>query len=141
MKKIRILMAGTAVTGAALSAALWGAGIAVAAPDVVGDTYDDASQAIEDEGGTVVVATRVGDSLDQGACIVTTASDASFLRIDTSDEGEVLLSLNCAGSYATATNPGASVASPAGRTAKSAAEEAAAEEETQALEETSEPDV
>jgi hypothetical protein len=51
---------------------------------------------------------------------------------------EVRLNLNCAGGYATATNPGASVASPAGREAKAAEEAAAAEE--QELAEVSTPD-
>ncbi len=97
----------------------WGAPMAAAAPDVSGETYSDASKAIEDDGGKAVVATRVGDTLEQGDCIVTTVSDASFLRIDTSDEDEVLLSLNCAGGYATATNAGPSLASPQGRAAKS----------------------
>jgi hypothetical protein len=52
---------------------------------------------------------------------------------------EVRLNLNCAGGYATATNPGASVASPAGREARAAADEAAAAEE-QELAEVSTPD-
>ena len=52
---------------------------------------------------------------------------------------EVRLNLNCAGGFATATNPGASVASPAGREARAAAEEAAAAEE-QELAEVSTPD-
>lgn len=141
MKKLFNILTGALVAGAAVSVAFVGAGVASAAPDVSGETYADASEAIEGDGGTAVVATRVGDTLEQSDCIVTTVSDASFLRIDTSDDGEVLLSLNCAGSYATATKPGASVASPAGRAAKSKAEEEAAEEEQKSLEETSEPDV
>jgi hypothetical protein len=54
-----------------------------------------------------------------------------------------MLSLNCAGAYATATNPGASLLNPAGREAKAAADEAAAQaaaEEEAALEEVSTPD-
>lgn len=139
MKKIINALAGTAITGAALSAGLWGAGIAAASPDVSGETYSDASQAVEDDGGKPVVATRVGDTLEQSDCIVTTVSDASFLRDSSPDEDEVLLNLNCAGGYATATNSGPSLASPAGRAAKAKADEAAAEEEKKALEATSEP--
>jgi hypothetical protein len=141
VKKIINALAGAAISAAALSAGLWGAGIASAAPDVVGDTYDDATKAIEDDGGTAVVATRVGDTLDQGDCIVTTVSNASFLRIDTSDDNEVLVSLNCAGSYATATTPGPSLGSPVGRAAKAKADEEAAKEEEESLEETSTPGV
>ena len=47
--------------------------------------------------------------------------------------------LNCNGGYATATNPGASLASPDGRKAKAAADEAAAAEEAE-LAEVSTPD-
>jgi hypothetical protein len=136
MKKLIVFGAGSVV---AASAALFGAGIASAAPDVVGQPYSDAVQTIEDEGGTVVVAARVGDKLDQDDCIVTNAWDASFLRDGTADEDEVMLALNCAGEYATATNPGASVASPLGREAKSAAEEEAAKQEEQALAEPATP--
>ncbi|MDT5016870.1 MAG: hypothetical protein QOD39_3030, partial [Mycobacterium sp.] len=91
MKKLSVFGAGLLVAAAA-SAALLGAGTAAAAPDVTGDTYSDATSAIDDDGGKPVIATRVGDKLEQGDCIVTTVSDASFLRIDTSDESEVLLS-------------------------------------------------
>jgi hypothetical protein len=140
VKKLGVL-ASAAMTGAAVSAALWGAGIASAAPDVVGKTYSDASKAIDDDGGKAVIATRVGDTLEQSDCIVTTVSDASFLRIDTADDSEVLLSLNCAGGYATATTAGPSVASPEGRAAKSEAEKKAAEEEEDSIEGASQPDV
>ncbi len=46
--------------------------------------------------------------------------------------------LNCNGGYATANTPGPSLASPEGREAKAAADEAAAEEQ-QTLEEVSTP--
>ena len=137
--KMRIIVgAGSAVIAAAATALL-GAGAASAAPDVVGDTYSDAVEAIEDDGGTAVVTARVGDKLEQDDCIVVTAADTAFLRIDSSGE-QVSLALNCAGSYATATNPGASAQNPLGREAKSAAEEEAAEEEQQELEEAATPD-
>ena len=50
----------------------------------------------------------------------------------------VLFYLNCNGGYATATKPGNSLASPEGREAKAAADEAAAQEQ-QTLEEVSTP--
>ena len=127
--RIRVLGVGAAVSAIALS----GTATATAAPDVVGQTYSDAVAAIEEGGGTAVVAARVGDKLDQGDCIVTNAWDASFLRIDASGT-QVHLALNCAGSYATATNPGASVANPLGRAAKSKAEEEAENQELEELE-------
>ncbi|MEO3758155.1 hypothetical protein ABGB19_07705 [Mycobacterium sp. B14F4] len=129
-----------AVASAAVTMALFGTGTAAAAPDVVGQTYSDAKDAIEEDGGSAVVAARVGDQLDEGDCIVTNAWDASFLRIDASDESQIQVALNCAGEYATATDPGASVASPLGRVAKSKAEEEAAEQEEQELAEAATPD-
>jgi hypothetical protein len=144
VKKLIVLGAGSiAGAAAAISTALLGSGIAAAAPDVVGQTYADASTAIEDEGGTAVVAVRTGDKLEQDECVVTNAWDAPFMR-DVGDafehaDSEVMLSLNCAGGYATATNPGASIMSPAGREAKAAADEAAAAEEEE-LEEVSTPE-
>ncbi|OBB12198.1 hypothetical protein A5761_22725 [Mycolicibacterium setense] len=122
---------------------LFGAGVATAAPDVVGETFGDASSAIEDDGGTAKVAVTVGSKLSQDDCVVTHAWDAPFVR-DAGDEythaeDEVMLSLNCDGGYASATHPGASLASPAGREAKKAADEAAAAEEEE-LAEASTPD-
>jgi hypothetical protein len=139
MKKLMFLGTGAAVAAAAASAALFGAGVAGAAPDVVGQTYADAVSAIEEEGSSAVVAVRVGSKLAQDDCIVTNATDAPFVRdMDFAGEfghadSEVMLSLNCDGGYATATNPGASLASPAGRLAKAAADEAAAAEEQELL--------
>jgi hypothetical protein len=129
-----VIGAGSAVLAAtAASAVLLGAGVAAAAPDVVGDKYSDAAKAIKDAGGTAVVATRVGDKLEQDDCIVTNAWDSAFLRIDSSGN-QVSVALNCAGAYATAVNPGASVQDPLGRKAKSEAEQEAAQQEQQELE-------
>jgi hypothetical protein len=145
MKYSSIVGSGTLIAAAG-SAALFGAGVAAAAPDVVGQPYADAVTAIEEEGGTAVVAVRTGDKLPQDECIVTNAWDAPFVRDlvyeDTAfahAEGEVMVSLNCAGDFATATNPGASLLSPAGREAKAAAEEEAAAAEEEELEEVSTP--
>lgn len=142
MKKL-VVGAGAAVaTGAAVSM-LFGAGVAAAAPDVVGQTYSDASSAIEDSGASAKVAVTVGSKLSQGDCIVTNAWDAPFVRDSGGSFGhadsEVMVALNCDGDHATAEHPGASVASPAGREAKEAADEAAAEEQQQ-LEAVSTPD-
>jgi hypothetical protein len=139
VKKLIGFGAGPAVAAAAASAALFGAGIAAAAPDVVGEKYADAVEAIEEEGGTAVIASRVGDKLEQDECIVTNAWDASFLRIDEAAEDQVMLALNCAGEFATATNPGPSIGSPMGREAKSAAEEEAAQQEEEELAEAATP--
>lgn len=134
MKHLTVLEA-TAVGVIALSAGVFGAGVAAAASEYDGQTYADAAAAIEESGGTPIVVTRVGDQLPQDECIVMNAQDHSFLRPDPEDvymlsvTDEVRLHLNCAGGFATATDPGSSVASPAGRAAMAAAEEAAAAEE------------
>jgi hypothetical protein len=132
------LAVGVAAAAAAVSAALYGAGIAGAAPDVVGDTYSDAVAAIERQGGTAVIATRVGSGADADDCIVTNAWNAPFLRDGESASGEVMVALNCNGAVASAGTAGNSAASPAGREAKAAADEAAAAEKAP-LEEVSTP--
>ena len=126
-----IISAGVGAAGVALG--LFGAGIASAAPDVVGMTYGDAVSAIEDDGGTAKISVTVGDRQDaMGDCLVTNATDAPFVRdLDWAGEfghadGEVLLALNCNRGAATGTTPGASAASPEGRDFTAKAEEAAA---------------
>jgi hypothetical protein len=126
VKRIMVLGAGSVGTAAA-AVALFGTGIA-AADDYAGQTYADASSAASDAGLTVVIASRVGDFLEQDDCIVTSSQNAPFLHGDDFAHvtDTVRFNLNCAGAVATASSPGASVASPAGREAKSTLEEAAA---------------
>lgn len=128
LKKI-IVSAGIGAAGVALG--MWGAGIASAAPDVVGMTYGDAVSAIEDDGGSAKISVTVGDRQDaMGDCLVTNAVDAPFTRYNDGEaahaDGEVLLALNCNRGAATASVPGASAASPEGRDFTAKAEEAAA---------------
>jgi hypothetical protein len=143
VKKSIVLSAGS-VLAASACMALFGTGVATA-DDYAGQTYADASSAASDAGQSVVVAGRVGDKLSQDECIVTRSQTAPFVRDlvyeDTAfahADSEVQFYLNCNGGYASATNPGASVASPEGREAKAAADEAAAAEEAP-LEEVSTP--
>ena len=138
MKKSIVLSAGSVVAASACMV-LFGTGVA-AADDYAGQTYADASAAASDAGLTVVVAGRVGNKLEQDECLVTRSQTAPFASaIDGAHyDSQVQFYLNCNGGYATATNPGASLASPEGREAKAAADEAAAEEE-QSLEEVSTP--
>ncbi|CDO07285.1 hypothetical protein C1S82_04260 [Mycolicibacterium cosmeticum] len=126
MKKLIVLGSGT-VGALAATTALFGTGVA-AADDYAGQTYSDASSAAGDAGQTVVVAARVGDKLDQGDCIVTRSQTAPFASANDGAHvsNTVQFYLNCNGGVATATNPGASVASPEGRAAKAAADEAEA---------------
>ncbi len=142
MKKLIVIGSG-AIGALALSTAL-GTGVA-SADDYAGQTYSDASSAASDAGQTVVVAARVGDKVDQGDCLVTRSQTAPFASandgVHVSDT--VQFYLNCNGGVATATTPGNSLASEAGRAAKAAEEQAAAEaaaEEEQALADVSKPD-
>ena len=131
VKKLIVLGSGT-VGALAAATALFGTGVA-SADAYAGQTYSDASSAAGDAGQTVVVAARVGDKLDEGNCIVTRSQTAPFASANDGIHvsGQVQFYLNCAGSYATATNPGSSVASPDGRAAKAAADEAAAKAEAE----------
>jgi hypothetical protein len=139
MKKHIVMGAGSAIVASACMALL-GSGTA-SADDYAGQTYADASSAASDAGEEVVVAARVGDKLDQDDCIVTRSQTAPFASaIDGAHyDGQVQFYLNCNGGHATATNPGASVASPAGRESKLAEEEAQSAESSE-LEEVSTPD-
>jgi hypothetical protein len=139
VKKSMVRAAGSAVAASALMA-LFGVGMA-AADDYAGQTYSDAASAASNAGLSTVVASRFGDKLSPEDCLVTRSQTAPFADADNGSHvsGQVQFYLNCNGGYATATNPGASIASPEGRAAKAAADQAAAEEESQ-LAEVSTPD-
>jgi hypothetical protein len=139
VKKSIVLSTGSVVAASACMA-LFGTGVA-AADDYAGQTYADASSAASDAGQTVVVAGRVGDKLSQDDCVVTRSQTAPFADADDGAhyDSQVQFYLNCNAGYATANTPGPSLASPAGREAKAAADQAAAEEQA-ALEEVSTPD-
>jgi beta-lactam-binding protein with PASTA domain len=129
VKKSIVLSAG-AVVAASACMGLFGTGVATA-DDYAGQTYSDASSAASSAGATVVVASRVGDKVSQDECIVTSSQAAPFIHGDDFAHvtDMVQFNLNCNGGYATASTPGPSLASPAGREAKAAADKAAAEEE------------
>jgi hypothetical protein len=135
-----IISASTVVAaGVAIGAVgLFGAGVASAAPDVVGMTYSDAVSKIEDGGGTAKITVTVGDrQAAMGDCLVTSATDAPFVEASSSDgsfshvDSVVLLALNCDRGAATATTPGASLGSPEGRAFQAKAEKAAAAKQQQ----------
>jgi hypothetical protein len=126
VKKL-IVLGVSAVGAAGASMALFGTGVA-SADGYAGQSYSDASSAASDAGQSVTIASRVG-SLPDDQCTVSRSQTAPFLQSDfvTHDSGTVQFFLNCTAAYATANKPGASVASPEGRAAKSAADEAAAQ--------------
>jgi pyruvate/2-oxoglutarate dehydrogenase complex dihydrolipoamide acyltransferase (E2) component len=131
VKKSIVLSAGPAVAVSALMA-LFGTGVA-AADDYAGKTYADASSAASDAGQSVVVAGRVGDKLSQDDCVVSRSQSAPFASANDGAhvDRQVQFYLNCNGRYASATTPGNSLASPEGRDARAAADQAAAQDSGQ----------
>lgn len=111
-----------ALFGAAVGVAVTisvGAGVAAAAPDVVGQTYRDAKQAIQAEGAAVIIATRTGGQAEVDKCIVTNAWDKPSVTQprQAPEPDTVWVALNCNAAVASAGSPGNSAGSPAGRQA------------------------
>lgn len=113
MKALTILFGAAASVVAGISV---GAGVAAAAPDVVGQTYRDAKSTIQGEGASVVIATRTGGSPDTDKCIVTNAWDKPSVTRKESGP-EVLVALSCNAAVASPGSPGNSAASQEGRQA------------------------
>ena len=140
MKKSIVLSAGSAVAASALMA-LFGTGVA-AADDYAGQTYADASSAASDAGADCrrrQPGGRQGGAGRLHRARVRRPHRSSMATTSRTSRTQVQFNLNCNGGYATANTPGPSLASPEGREAKAAADEAAAEEQ-QTLEEVSTPD-
>jgi len=137
----KLIVVGTGAIGALALSTLLGGGVA-AADDYAGQLYSDASSAASDSGLSVVVASRIGDKVDEGDCTVVRSQTAPFASandgVHVSDT--VQFYLNCNGGYATATTPGPSVASPLGSAAKAAADEEEAKAEAEAAAAQSEAD-
>ncbi|TXI40244.1 MAG: hypothetical protein E6Q57_19605 [Mycobacterium sp.] len=125
----KLIRSAAGVTGfTAVSLALFGSGIA-AADDYAGQTYSDASGAIDKAGQKAVIAGSVGSVLAQTDCIVTRSQQADWLKGSNFSPvtDTVLLWLNCNAKLATAGTPGNSLASPEGRAEKAAEDQKAAE--------------
>ena len=131
MKKL--IVVGTGAIGAlALSTLLGGGGVA-AADDYAGQSYADAASAASDAGESVVVASRVGDKVDEGDCLVVRSQPTPFVSaVDGSSVDGLQFYLNCNGGVASATMPGNSLASPVGRATQAAADEEEAKAEAEA---------
>ncbi len=125
--------AGAAVCAAAAMAVttLTTEGLAYASsPSVTGQTYSDASAALRGAGFTPVVATTVGDQKAWPDCLVVNDVQQTVQPPPNSAgsvTNEVLVSLNCYSTEASATSAGYSAASPEGRTLAAAAKEKANE--------------
>jgi len=124
VKTLSILVSAGAGAAAA-TAALLGAGVAGAAPDVVGQTYNDAKSTIQQTGATVVIATRTGGLAEQDECIVTNAWDKPQVTNPRgAPQDQVMVALNCNSAVASAGSAGNSAASPEGRQALAAQDDA-----------------
>jgi hypothetical protein len=115
MKTLTILLGAAAGVTATIAV---GTGVAAAAPDVVGQTYKDAKNSIQQTGATAVIATKTGGVVDEDKCIVTSAwSKPSGTAIGEDPSNQVWVALNCNAAVASAGSPGNSAASPEGRQA------------------------
>jgi hypothetical protein len=116
VKALTILFGAAASVAAVISV---GAGVAAAAPDVVGQTYRDAKSTIQGQGASVVIATRTGGSADVDKCIVTNAWDKPSVTQPRKASGpdEVWVALSCNAAVAGPGSPGNSAASQEGREA------------------------
>jgi hypothetical protein len=116
MKALNVLVGAAASVAATVSI---GAGVAAAAPDVAGQTYRDAKNSIQEQGASVVIATRTGGSADLDKCIVTNAWDKPTVTQPREAPGpdEVWVALNCNAAIAGPGSPGNSAASQEGRQA------------------------
>ena len=102
-------------------------GTAAAAPDVAGQTYAKAKEALSSAGLTPIIASRVGDRVSEDDCIVDRVQDANFVSgTGTPATSQVKVYLNCDGSVAASNKPGYSKQNPMGKTVKANEEEAAA---------------
>jgi len=114
------LSLGIGVVSAAMAAsAIFGMGTASAINEYVGMTYDKASQQISSWGGTATIATRTGEELQTGDCMVVGSRTASFLGSSGFSGGsQVLLNIDCTKALAEPGHPGNSAASPEGKQVK-----------------------
>ncbi|OBB08999.1 hypothetical protein A5662_08900 [Mycobacteriaceae bacterium 1482268.1] len=105
-----------------------------AADDYAGQKYSDVTSKLADSNLTGVIATRVGDILDDDDCVVSSSEKAPWIKgNDFSPVSDtVLLNLDCYSGVASAKTAGNSKASPAGRAAMAAAKQQAQQEQAQA---------
>jgi hypothetical protein len=132
VRKTLIRHVGLVGVATAAAFALFGSGSAAAINEYVGQTYNDAANAIYNNGQTPVIATRIGEFLPTGACIVKGSRTASFLDSSGNNNSKVLLNLNCNYMFALPGVPGNSLGSPEGRAARAAAEQQYAEQQAAA---------
>jgi hypothetical protein len=132
-----IVLWAASVSAASVCTALFGTGVA-AADNFAGQKYGDARTVAGNAGLSVIISSRVGDKTSLDQCIVASSQASPFMHNGDHVTKTVLFNLNCYAEYASTNSPGPSIASPQGREAKAAAEQAAAQEQQQ-LEQASAP--
>jgi hypothetical protein len=125
MRGTRAVLGACATTAACAALSLARSGVALAdSPDVTGQTYADARGELSGAGYTPVVESTVGDQKEWPNCVVTRAQKRTVQPPPDSSgsaTNQMLVSLNCEASIASATVPGNSAASPQGKAAVAAA--------------------
>ncbi|WP_396939583.1 hypothetical protein [Mycolicibacterium sp.] len=111
MVRIRIAVAAAPMVGAIMVAA---SPVVHASPDVVGQTFGEASSTLQSAGYTPIVVNKFGGRTDQPDCTVTRQQDRP--SVDGGGQ-QTELTLNCNYPVAAPGMPGNSAASPAGRAA------------------------
>jgi hypothetical protein len=109
-----------------------------AADDYAGQKYSDVTSKLSDASLTGVIATRVGDILDDDDCVVTSSEKAPWIKGDDFSPvtDTVLLNLNCNAGVASAKQAGNSAGSPEGKAAIAAAQQQADQDQAQAAADT-----
>lgn len=108
-----------ALSVAAAAMVMFGSGTASAINEYVGQTYDQASQAINGYGGTAVIASRTGEALQTGSCMVVGSHNTKAIGSSGFAGGTLtMLNLDCNQQLANPGHPGNSAASPQGKQVK-----------------------
>jgi hypothetical protein len=126
MREIRCVCCTLSLCAAAVAFVLAESPVAIAdsSTDVTGQKYSDAQGVLSGAGLKPVVETTVGDQKAWPDCIVTRTQKRTVQpppNSSGSQTNEMLVSLNCEATVASATTPGNSAASPEGRAAAASA--------------------
>jgi hypothetical protein len=124
MDYLRPVLGCGAAAAALVALSISGSGVAAAGTDVTGQKYSDAQSALSSAGFKPVLSTIIGDQKSLPDCVVTRTQQRTVqppANSSGSATKQMLVSLNCEASVASATQAGNSAASPEGKAAIAAA--------------------
>jgi hypothetical protein len=124
MDYLRPVLGCGAAAAALVALSISGSGVAAAGTDVTGQKYSDAQSALSSAGFKPVLSTIMGDQKSLPDCVVTRTQQRTVqppANSSGSATKQMLVSLNCEASVASATQAGNSAASPEGKAAIAAA--------------------